>query len=133
MSGGGSKSQSSSTNETVDNRTMSDAESLAQVGTSSSQAARDSGIAANSAMVAQGGSLFVSGGQNTVTVTDGGAVQSALDLVRDAGTAIQDSTSSLVSELLSAKANASGNLSSNQVTLLIIGAVATAIAARTFK
>lgn len=124
MSGSGKSNSSSSTN---DNRAAADEQALAVTGTSGSQIARDGGISAGSKVVS--GLDISSGGAVTVNITDGGAVNAALDMVREAGTSMQESYKGMIET----KATGEGKLSSNQVTMLIIGAVATAIAAKAFK
>lgn len=128
---------SSSTTKVSDNRSAADATALVVAGTSKSNVARDDAIiAGKGARVAAPGSLMVSvtggageGASTVLNMLDGGAIDKAFDLVKNTGTTMQ----SQVSGLLDAKATTEGKLTSQQITLLIIGAIATAIAARFFK
>ena len=122
MSGGG---KSSSATTTQDNRTAADSQALAVAGTSASQVARDSAISAAGSVNA-GGLTVSAGGPASVSITDGGAVESAMSLVRDAGTSLQDS----VKILLDSKQAAAGALSGNQVVLLIAAAVGAVVLSR---
>ncbi len=127
MSGGKSSSTANTSTATADNRAAADAQALAVTGTSGSQIARDGGVSAGGKFVS--GLDISSAGSATVNITDGEAVKEAMSLVRDAGTTMQQSMNSL----LAAKQTDSGKLSTNQITLLIVGAVATAIASKAFK